>query len=164
MRGFGTGENWDSQLSPYVTWEQTREKPRALRRGARFARLIDGIPDDGEHILVVLAGRAPEIGVELFRSECRIGEAHAHILLAGSFAGLGPARADLDGLAVDAIVRLRPAVLGRIGQDVDGGAEGKRLELALVAAVFVLRNVTDGCHCCLHLARRETILPCDGEP
>src|SRR6185437_828714 len=140
-------------------------KPRArLHAGRSVAASVGGIPDDGEHAFVVLTGGASEVGVELLGTERRIGKAEAHIILAGRLAALRPARADLDRLAVDAIVRLRVAVLRRVGEDVDRGAKGKRLELTLVAAVFLLRDVTDGCHGYLHLARRETILPCDGGP
>src|SRR5262249_22889945 len=72
---------------------------------------------------------------------------------------LDPARTDFDGLGINAIVGLHVAVLARIAQDVDRGLEGKGLELALEIAVFLLRDVTDCRHCCLHFCASEDHSP-----
>ena len=61
-----------------------------------MASSVGRIPDDGQHIVIVLPGRATEIGVELLATECRVGEAEGHILFARILAFLDPARTDFD--------------------------------------------------------------------
>ena len=53
--------------------------------------LIGRIPDHGKDAVVILAGGAAEVGVELARPEFRGGERQAHIVLAGVFAAVGRA-------------------------------------------------------------------------
>jgi hypothetical protein len=116
--------------------QRSPRTPKRARGPAVQADLVDRIPDDGEHIVVVLAGGAAKIGVELLGSESRIGEAERHVIFARSLALLDPAGADLDGLAIDAIVRLRVAALARIEQDVDGSAERSVLSWPLKLPSF----------------------------
>jgi len=58
-----------------------RENGPRIAAGAA-SPLIGRIPDHGEHAVVVVAGGAAEIGLELARSELGRGKRKAHIILA----------------------------------------------------------------------------------
>jgi hypothetical protein len=62
------------------------EAPARDARGLVSDQLVGRVPDDGEHILVVLAGGFAEIGVELARSEFGCREAERDVFLAGNLA------------------------------------------------------------------------------
>jgi hypothetical protein len=74
--------------------------PRAHRVRAGLT-VIRRVPEQGEDAVVVLAGGAAEIGVELERSELGCREREAHIVLAAVLAAPDPASTDLDALGDD---------------------------------------------------------------
>ena len=63
--------------------------------------LVCRIPDQGKHAIVILAGGATEIGVELARTEFGRCERQAHIFLAAALATADPACPDLNALGQD---------------------------------------------------------------
>src|SRR5690606_28905118 len=66
--------------------------------------------------------------------------------LARGLAGPDPASADLDALGQHPEVRLVLGALGCVGHQVDLGTDAQSLEVALVAAVGLLGDVSDGWH------------------
>lgn len=56
--------------------EGLRRNPRAAGGAGAFGadRSVRGVPDDGIGIVIILAGGAAEIGVELARTELRCGD------------------------------------------------------------------------------------------
>ena len=117
------------------------------------------IPDQGEHAVIVLAGGASEIGVELARSELGRCQREAHILLAAALAATDPARPDLDVLGQDAEVGMGLGGLVAVRDNVDLGPDGDGPELALVGAVVVLgrRIRSQSWSCPLSVVREEPI-------
>jgi hypothetical protein len=100
---------------PYPS--QQRDGPAPM---ARDLPSLCRIPDDGVDVFVVLTGGAAEVGIKLLGAEGWIREAQRDVILAGRLSLLGPTGADFDGLAVDPIVGLGVAALGRVERDVDG--------------------------------------------
>jgi len=72
------------------------KKAPAPSRGSLEARSVRGIPDYGKQVVVVLSGGATEIGIELLRSEGRIGKAERYIFLTGRFRAFEPTGTDLN--------------------------------------------------------------------
>jgi hypothetical protein len=115
-----------------------QEKPprRGGRGGLAGVVSIDGIPDDGVEVCVVLTGGTAQIGLELLGPEGRIGEAERDIIFAGRLAPLAPPGTDLNTTGINPVVGLGVAVLGGIEQDIDGSFERQGLELALKTRPF----------------------------
>src|SRR4051794_39078672 len=109
--------SWDGRISrvrisPGRDVLLSKESPRTGRcGGSEPASSVGRIPDQGEHIRVILAGGAAEVGIEPARSELRRGEAEAHIVVARALRFPDPARADFDALGHHAVVRLLIRVL-----------------------------------------------------
>src|SRR5439155_26013090 len=127
------------------------ERPPRWWRGGRTS-LVRRVPDHGEDAVVVLAGRAAEVGVQLARSELGRCERQTHIVLAAGLTAPDPARTDLDALRDDPEVGVGLDALVAVRDDIDVGADRDGLELALVAAIVVLGDVSDCSHglssCC----------------
>jgi hypothetical protein len=138
-----------------------RERGPRAWRGGRLPS-VGGIPDDGKDAVIILAGGAAEIGIDLARSELGCGQRQAHIILAAGFPAPGPACADLDALGDDAEVGLGVRTLVAVGNDVDVGPDRDCLELALEAAIVELGDVSDRGHGLSPLMPQEPI-PCDGK-
>src|SRR5258708_10459584 len=102
---------------------------------------IGRVPDDGEGVVIVLAGGAAEIGVELPRPELGRGEAQRDVFLAGGLALPHPTGTDLDTLGQHPEVGLAVGALGCVWHEVDIGADAEGPELALVAAGGLLGDV-----------------------
>lgn len=124
--------------------------------------LIGRIPNDGKHAVIVLTDGAAEIGVELARAEQRCKRA-AHIVLARVFAAPDPASPDLDALGEDPKVRLGLRALVAVRDDVDLCPDRDGLELAPVAAVVVLGDLSEAVMVCPILRLIAGPIPCDGE-
>ena len=94
--------------------------PRVGRAGPVGS--IAGVPDDGESVVIVLPGRAAEIGVERAGSEFGRGHREADIFALRNLAGANPATAELDAAGQYPIVGLLPG-LATIGHDLDFGID-----------------------------------------
>ncbi len=82
--------------------------------------MLRGFVDDHrQHIVIVLAGSAAEIGVDWPLCDLRVEDAQRDIGPSGLARGLDPARAQLVGAAEDAEVGLAFMRLGRVGDDLD---------------------------------------------
>src|SRR6185295_17741705 len=94
---------------------------------------VGRIPDQGEHIRVVLTGGAAEIRVEPARPELGCGKAEAHIVVARALRFPAPAGADLNTLGHHAIVRRCVRTLAAVVLQFDRGADAERLDVTLEA-------------------------------
>ena len=119
----------------------SNKAPAPVSAGARPKRSVDRVPDQGEDIVVILAGRAAKVDVDAARSELGGGEAQRDIVLAGLLAGLDPARAQFDRSAQHPVVGLAGRGFGAVGDDLDVGAYREGLDLASKAAVFSARDI-----------------------
>lgn len=143
---------------------RVRMRPSAPRDALGDLVSIGRIPNDGEDVFIVLTSGLTEIGEEFAASEDGIDETETDVILAGAFRGFHPAGADFNGLAEDAEVGLGVGGLGGVGQNIDGRAHRKRLDLALTRlAVLGFRDVPIA-GIAVSIESRETILPCDGRP
>lgn len=95
------------------------------------------VPDEGIAVLVILAGGAPEIGIDGTGAKLRGRHGDADIFPARDFAGTDPPAAQLAAAGKDAVIGLI-ADLAAIGDDFDLGADREGLEDALEALASAL--------------------------
>src|SRR3546814_4431064 len=99
--------------------------------GGAASASVGGVPNDRGGVVVVLGGCTDEMGVEPARPELGSGEGQRHIVVARGFAAPVPGGADLDPVRHYSVVGLAVVRLARVGHDLDVGADGEGLELAL---------------------------------
>src|SRR6185295_9523766 len=121
--------------------------PRRCRRGGGSdLRLLARVPDQRVDVRIGLARGPAEVRIERLRSELGSGDRQRHVLLPRHLAQAQPAGTDLDALGEDAEVGLVVGGLVGDGHDGDVGPDGEGPELALVVAVVVLGDGSDGSH------------------
>src|SRR5581483_4243335 len=123
-----------------------KEPPRRCRRGGEDEGLLSRIPDQGVDVRIGLARSSAEVRIERLGAELRGRDRQRHVLLAGHLTHAQPAGTDLHTLGEDAEVGL---IVGRLvgdRHDGDVGTDGEGPELALVVAVVVLGDGSDGSH------------------
>src|SRR3546814_1834334 len=81
------------------------------------ARSVGRIPDQGIDIVIVLLGGAAEIDVDAARPEFRRGDGERDIILARTFAGPDPARAEFNRPGEHPVIGLVRRGFGAVGDD-----------------------------------------------